>query len=130
MGVDAARRGYGFSNAGLVAGDGASLLVDTLFDLALTREMLAAMKPVTERAPITDALITHSNGDHTHGTQLLDRSVRIIAAKGTSEEIEHGPAPEMLARIKPPTWAPLRRGICVIASVTLTSAASSCATPT
>lgn len=85
--------GYGFSNAGLVAGDGASLLVDTLFDLALTREMLAAMKPVTERAPITDALITHSNGDHTHGTQLLDRSVRIIAAKGTSEEIEHGPAP-------------------------------------
>ncbi|HET7072834.1 MAG TPA: fumarylacetoacetate hydrolase family protein, partial [Mycobacterium sp.] len=36
--------GYGWSNAGLVAGDGASLLVDTLFDLALTREMLAAMK--------------------------------------------------------------------------------------
>ena len=64
--------GYGWSNAGLVAGDGASLLVDTLFDLALTREMLAAMAPVTDRAPITDALITHSNGDHTHGNQLLD----------------------------------------------------------
>ena len=32
--------GYGWSNAGLVAGDGASLLVDTLFDLPLTREML------------------------------------------------------------------------------------------
>lgn len=107
MGVDAARRGYGFSNAGLVAGDGASLLVDTLFDLALTREMLAAMKPVTERAPITDALITHSNGDHTHGTQLLDRSVRIIAAKGTSEEIEHGPAPEMLARIQTADLGPV-----------------------
>lgn len=99
--------GYGFSNAGLVAGDGASLLVDTLFDLALTREMLAAMKPVTERAPITDALITHSNGDHTHGTQLLDRSVRIIAAKGTSEEIEHGPAPEMLARIQTADLGPV-----------------------
>ncbi len=41
MGVDAAPgRGYGFSNAGLVAGDGV-ILVDTLFDLALTREMLA-----------------------------------------------------------------------------------------
>ena len=36
--------GYGWSNAGLVAGDGASLLVDTLFDLALTREMLTAMR--------------------------------------------------------------------------------------
>ncbi|MGB6765475.1 fumarylacetoacetate hydrolase family protein, partial [Mycobacterium sp.] len=69
--------GYGWSNAGLVAGDGASLLVDTLFDLPLTREMLTAMAPVTDRAPITDALITHSNGDHTHGNQLLDRSVRV-----------------------------------------------------
>jgi 2-keto-4-pentenoate hydratase/2-oxohepta-3-ene-1,7-dioic acid hydratase in catechol pathway/glyoxylase-like metal-dependent hydrolase (beta-lactamase superfamily II) len=89
--------GYGWSNAGLVAGDGAALLVDTLFDLALTREMLAAMKTVTDGAPITDALITHSNGDHTHGNQLLDASVRIIAAKGTAEEIAHGMAPEMLA---------------------------------
>ncbi|WP_407685033.1 fumarylacetoacetate hydrolase family protein [Mycobacterium sp. HUMS_1102779] len=89
--------GYGWSNAGLVAGDGASLLVDTLFDLALTREMLSAMRPFTDRAPITDALITHSNGDHTHGNQLLDPSVRIIAAAGTAEEIAHGMAPEMLA---------------------------------
>ncbi|MGB7112506.1 MAG: fumarylacetoacetate hydrolase family protein [Mycobacterium sp.] len=88
--------GFGWSNAGLVAGDGASLLVDTLFDLPLTREMLDAMAPITDRAPITDALITHSNGDHTHGNQLLDRSVRVIAAKGTAEEIAHGMAPEML----------------------------------
>jgi 2-keto-4-pentenoate hydratase/2-oxohepta-3-ene-1,7-dioic acid hydratase in catechol pathway/glyoxylase-like metal-dependent hydrolase (beta-lactamase superfamily II) len=89
--------GYGWSNAGLVAGDGASLLVDTLFDLALTREMFAAMKPITARAPITDALITHSNGDHTHGNQLLDASVRIIAAKDTAEEIAHGMPAELLA---------------------------------
>ncbi|GBE64736.1 bifunctional 2-hydroxyhepta-2,4-diene-1,7-dioate isomerase/cyclase/dehydrase [Mycobacterium sp. MFM001] len=89
--------GYGWSNAGLVAGDGASLLVDTLFDLALTREMLTAMQPITDAAPITDALITHSNGDHTHGNQLLDRAVRIIAAKGTADELAHGMAPEMLA---------------------------------
>jgi 2-keto-4-pentenoate hydratase/2-oxohepta-3-ene-1,7-dioic acid hydratase in catechol pathway/glyoxylase-like metal-dependent hydrolase (beta-lactamase superfamily II) len=89
--------GYGWSNAGLVAGDNASLLVDTLFDLALTREMLAAMKPITDLAPITDTLITHSNGDHTHGNQLLDPSVRIIAAEGTAEEIAHGMPPEMLA---------------------------------
>jgi 2-keto-4-pentenoate hydratase/2-oxohepta-3-ene-1,7-dioic acid hydratase in catechol pathway/glyoxylase-like metal-dependent hydrolase (beta-lactamase superfamily II) len=88
--------GFGWSNAGLVAGDGASLLVDTLFDLPLTREMLAAMASITDRAPITDALITHSNGDHTHGNQLLDGSVRVIAATGTAEEIEHGMAPEML----------------------------------
>ncbi|SPM41031.1 2-hydroxyhepta-2,4-diene-1,7-dioate isomerase [Mycobacterium numidiamassiliense] len=89
--------GYGWSNAGLIAGDGATLLVDTLFDLALTREMLAAMQPITDGAPITDALITHSNGDHTHGNQLLDASVRILAAKETAEEIAHGMPPELLA---------------------------------
>src|ERR1700760_227234 len=99
--------GYGWSNAGLVAGDGASLLVDTLFDLPLTREMLTAMKPVTDRAPITDALITHSNGDHTHGNQLLDASVRIIAAAGTAEEIAHGMPPEMLAMTQTANLGPV-----------------------
>jgi len=102
--------GYGWSNAGLIAGDGASLLVDTLFDLPLTREMLTAMAPVTEHAPITDALITHSNGDHTHGNQLLDSSVRVIAAKGTAEEIAHGMAPEMLVMTQTADLGPVATG--------------------
>ncbi|MBV8965077.1 MAG: fumarylacetoacetate hydrolase family protein, partial [Mycobacteriaceae bacterium] len=88
--------GYGWSNAGLVAGDGASLLVDTLFDLPLTHEMLEAMRSVTDDAPITDAVITHSNGDHMHGNQLLAGSVRIIAARGTASEVAHAMAPELL----------------------------------
>jgi 2-keto-4-pentenoate hydratase/2-oxohepta-3-ene-1,7-dioic acid hydratase in catechol pathway/glyoxylase-like metal-dependent hydrolase (beta-lactamase superfamily II) len=99
--------GYGWSNAGLVAGDGAALLVDTLFDLPLTREMLAAMRPITDGAPITDALITHSNGDHTHGNQLLDASVRIIAAQGTADEIAHGMRPEMLAMVQTANLGPV-----------------------
>ena len=99
--------GYGWSNAGLIAGDGASLLVDTLFDLALTREMLAAMKGITDDAPIADALITHSNGDHTHGNQLLGASVRIIAAKGTADEIAHGMPPEMLAMTQTANLGPV-----------------------
>ncbi|OBF61157.1 2-hydroxyhepta-2,4-diene-1,7-dioate isomerase [Mycobacterium sp. 852002-50816_SCH5313054-b] len=99
--------GYGWSNAGLVAGDGASLLVDTLFDLALTREMLAAVQPITDGAPITDALITHSNGDHTHGNQLLAASVRILAARDTAEEIAHGMAPEMLAMVQTANLGPV-----------------------
>ena len=32
--------GWGWSNAGLIVGDGQSLLVDTLFDLDLTAAML------------------------------------------------------------------------------------------
>ncbi|MDT5225587.1 MAG: hypothetical protein QOG19_2994 [Mycobacterium sp.] len=99
--------GYGWSNAGLVAGEGASLLVDTLFDLALTREMLTAMRPITDGAPITDALITHSNGDHTHGNQLLDAKVRIIAATGTAEEIAHEAGTDRLVSIQTADLGPL-----------------------
>ncbi len=92
--------GYGFSNAGLVVGEGESLLVDTLFDLALTREMLDGMQSITSEAPIRHAVITHANGDHTHGNQLLDSTVRIVAAVGTAEEIDEGMAPEMLALVQ------------------------------
>lgn len=92
--------GFGWSNAGLVSGDGASLLVDTLFDLPLTREMLDAMRSITDGAPITDALITHSNGDHTHGNQLLGPGVRIIAAADTAEEISHDLTADRLVTIQ------------------------------
>jgi 2-keto-4-pentenoate hydratase/2-oxohepta-3-ene-1,7-dioic acid hydratase in catechol pathway/glyoxylase-like metal-dependent hydrolase (beta-lactamase superfamily II) len=88
--------GYGWSNAGLIAGDGASLLVDTLFDLPLTAEMLAAMRAVTDRHPLAHAVITHANGDHTHGNQLLGETVEIIAAAATCTEMRHEMPPEML----------------------------------
>ena len=61
--------GWGWSNAGLVAGDGASLLVDTLFDLRLTQRMLEAMAPVTATAPIATLVNTHANGDHCYGNE-------------------------------------------------------------
>ena len=62
--------GWGWSNAGLIVGDGASLLVDTLFDLRLTAAMLDAMAPITAAAPIATLVNTHANGDHCYGNQL------------------------------------------------------------
>jgi len=88
--------GYGWSNAGLIGGDGASLLVDTLFDLTLTQEMLAAMSAITDGRPLSHAVITHSNGDHTHGNQLLGQAVQIIAAAETDHEIRHEISPDLL----------------------------------
>ncbi|MCP2258132.1 2-keto-4-pentenoate hydratase/2-oxohepta-3-ene-1,7-dioic acid hydratase (catechol pathway) [Streptoalloteichus tenebrarius] len=88
--------GYGWSNAGLVRGDGASLLVDTLFDLPMTERMLTAMAEVTVGAPIRDAVLTHANGDHTHGNQLLDPDVRIIAAAGTARDMHHEMPPDSM----------------------------------
>src|SRR5437763_8168296 len=58
--------GWGWSNAGLVVDNGESMLVDTLFDLKLTREMLASMKAAEPKAAarIGTLVNTHANGDH------------------------------------------------------------------
>ncbi|USA04679.1 MBL fold metallo-hydrolase [Streptomyces lydicamycinicus] len=92
--------GYGWSNAGLIAGDGASLLVDTLYDLPLTAEMLSGMRPVTDQHPLSHAVLTHANGDHTHGGQLLPGSVCVIAAEGTAHEMRTEMAPELTAALQ------------------------------
>jgi cyclase len=42
---------WGESNAGLVVGEGESLLVDTLWDLTLTRRMLDAMGRASSSPP-------------------------------------------------------------------------------
>jgi len=59
--------GWGWSNAGLIVGDGQSLLVDTLFDLSLTARMLDSMVEHTVTAPVDSLVNTHANGDHCHG---------------------------------------------------------------
>ena len=43
--------GWGETNIGLVVGDGASLLIDTPWDLRLTGLMLEAFAPQIERRP-------------------------------------------------------------------------------
>jgi glyoxylase-like metal-dependent hydrolase (beta-lactamase superfamily II) len=89
---------WGWSNAGIIEGDGASFLVDTLFDLPLTTEMLAAMSEVTERSPITDALNTHANGDHCYGNQLLAPAVKIHATSPCRHEM-HDVPPALLHQL-------------------------------
>lgn len=83
--------GWGWSNAGLICGDGASLLVDTLFDLRLTAEMLDAMKSATARAPIATLVNTHANGDHCYGNQLVT-GAEIIASTAAADEMRDVPA--------------------------------------
>ncbi len=87
--------GWGWSNAGLVAGSDGSLLVDTLFDLSLTAEMLATMSSVTDQRPIETLVNTHANGDHCYGNQLVS-GAEIIASAASAAEMEQVP-PAMLA---------------------------------
>ena len=83
---------WGYSNAGLVSGDGESLLVDTLFDLKLTRDMLADMKPITSTRPIGSLVNTHANGDHCFGNELVPDRATIYATVAAAEEMKETPA--------------------------------------
>ena len=89
--------GWGWSNAGLVVGDGASLLVDTLFDLRITQRMLDHMAPFTASAPIGSVVNTHANGDHCYGNSLV-KGANIIASAATAHEMTEVP-PAMLAAL-------------------------------
>jgi glyoxylase-like metal-dependent hydrolase (beta-lactamase superfamily II) len=83
---------WGYSNAGLIVDSGECLLVDTLFDLELTGEMLAKMRAAVPAARRIDRLVnTHANGDHTFGNQLVGAR-EIIASKASKEEMAELPA--------------------------------------
>ena len=86
---------WGWSNAGLIVGHGTSLLVDTLFDLTLTKEMLDAFAGRTDAAPIDTVVNTHANGDHCYGNELV-AGAEIIASTACAEEMGEV-APAMLA---------------------------------
>ncbi len=90
--------GWGWSNAGLVTGDGASLLIDTLFDLRLTAEMLDSMSSVTDGAPVDALVNTHANGDHCYGnSEVVTRwpGADIVASAAAAREMPSVP-PAML----------------------------------
>ena len=91
---------WGWSNAGLVVDGGQSLLVDTLFDLGLTREMMASMRRATPAAAKIGTLVnTHSNGDHTFGNQLIE-GAEIVVARGCAEEMVERPPEELAAMMR------------------------------
>ena len=91
--------GWGLSNAGLVAGSGdaGSLLVDTLFDMELTAEMLGALGRATPAAErISTVVNTHANGDHCYGNPAV-AGAEIIASAASATEMAELPASVLAA---------------------------------
>jgi cyclase len=79
---------WGLSNAGLITEGDTSLLVDTLFDLNRTGEMLDAMRRVS---PQIDLVVnTHANGDHCWGNSLVE-GAEIIASGACASEMAETP---------------------------------------
>jgi hypothetical protein len=88
--------GLGWSNAGLIVGADGALLVDTLFDLRLTRKMLDEISSRVGR-PIRRLVNTHHNGDHCWGNQLVE-GAEIIAHRAFRSEMMKMP-PDMTQAI-------------------------------
>jgi glyoxylase-like metal-dependent hydrolase (beta-lactamase superfamily II) len=90
---------WGFSNAGLVADADGSLLVDTLYDVELTAEMLRAMRRATASADrVATVVNTHANGDHCWGNQLAG-GARIISSRAAAAEMKELSPSRMAAMI-------------------------------
>ncbi|MEJ2190679.1 MAG: MBL fold metallo-hydrolase [Acidobacteriota bacterium] len=72
---------WGWSNAGLIVDGDQSLLIDTLFDRRITREMLEEMRRATPAAKrIGTEVNTHGNGDHGYGNgELLRRAATLCS---------------------------------------------------
>jgi glyoxylase-like metal-dependent hydrolase (beta-lactamase superfamily II) len=88
--------GWGWSNAGLVVDGGEGLLIDTLFDLRLTGEMLDTMRRQLPAAKYIGTVVnTHANGDHCWGNELV-AGATIVASRATAEEMAQLP-PQVLA---------------------------------
>ena len=85
---------WGWSNSGLIIDGDQSLLVDTLFDAAMTREMLKTMQDATgiHADDIGTLVNTHANGDHTHGNGLCTRAEVVASEAGAREMRAFGPA--------------------------------------
>jgi cyclase len=90
---------WGWSNAGLVTDGGQTLLVDTLFDLPLTADMLKTIRNAVPAARKIGKLVnTHANGDHVFGNQLVE-GAEIIACRACAEEFAEAP-PSMLIALE------------------------------
>lgn len=90
---------WGWSNAGLITDGEESLLVDTLFDLKLTREMLETMRKAVPAATHIDQVVnTHANGDHCFGNELV-ADARIIASANTLKEMQEDGGSGLLAML-------------------------------
>ncbi len=90
---------WGETNIGLVVGRDASLLIDTPWDLRLTRSMLDAFAPLTDSAPVAMLFNTHADPDHWWGNSALP-GAEVVASEGCTRAMRAEPTPERLLSLR------------------------------
>jgi glyoxylase-like metal-dependent hydrolase (beta-lactamase superfamily II) len=91
--------GWGEANAGLVVGGEAALLVDTLWDERLARQMLDAMTPVLQGRELRYVFNTHSDGDHWWGNRAVPAPAEILTTTASRATMDEDTTPHELARL-------------------------------
>lgn len=89
------RRGWGLANCGLLAGAAEALWIDTPYDRPMAEAFLAASREVTGGAEIGRVVVTHANGDHLWGADVLP-GAEVIATREARHHIDLEPTPEQL----------------------------------
>ena len=83
--------GWGWSNAGLIVDGEDALLVDTLFDLPLTQQMLDGFRAALPGISISTLVNTHANGDHCNGNELVTGAEVIMSVAAAGEMAHENP---------------------------------------
>ncbi|MGW3231392.1 MBL fold metallo-hydrolase [Kitasatospora sp. NPDC001095] len=87
---------WGLSNAGLIVSGAEALLVDTLFTVPQTRDLLGAVARALPGAEIGTLVNSHSDGDHWWGNQLLPHAT-VIASEAAAADMGRDHLHELLA---------------------------------
>ncbi|MFE4513483.1 MBL fold metallo-hydrolase [Kitasatospora sp. NPDC056783] len=87
---------WGLSNAGLIVSGDEALLVDTLFTVPQTRELLDAVANALPGVAIDTLVNSHSDGDHWWGNQLLSGAT-IIASEAAAIDMRRDHLHELIA---------------------------------
>ncbi|NSC24057.1 MBL fold metallo-hydrolase [Streptomyces albus subsp. chlorinus] len=89
------RRGWGLANCGLLTGPEGGLWIDTPYDRPLAEAFLAASRDILGDADIDRVVVTHANGDHLWGADVVPEA-EVIATREARHHIELEPTPEQL----------------------------------
>ncbi|ORM33189.1 MBL fold metallo-hydrolase [Williamsia sp. 1135] len=90
--------GWGQTNTGLVVGDDAAMVIDTAWDRPRARALAEAAAELTAGVPITEAVNTHSDGDHWWGNDTLPPDARITTSVASLEAMTDETPPGAVAR--------------------------------
>ncbi|WP_052707419.1 MBL fold metallo-hydrolase [Streptomyces rubellomurinus] len=97
----------GFGNAGLVHSGEEALLVDTLFSVPQTRDMLSAIARAVPTVDICWVVNTHHDGDHWWGNQLVGDAM-IVSSTAAARAMRHA-GPETTSPLLAPDADPRLR---------------------